>query len=173
MRTWHGAAIAAICIAGALWVGAAQGLLAQAKPRSVDWALHNLDLAGTRFSPLDQITSSNVKALVPRWLFQHGVIDGVSNQTTPVVVDGVLYATDSRGSVYAVDAAEGRVLWTYDVTAKLGGGAREGYVFRHRGVVYGDGVIYSAGGSFIFALDAKTGKPLPGFGKDGLSLIHI
>jgi glucose dehydrogenase len=51
---------------------------------TVDWPLHNLDLAGTRFSPMDQINRSNVKSLTPRWLFQHGVIDGVSNQTTPV-----------------------------------------------------------------------------------------
>src|SRR5262249_29826681 len=98
--------------------------------RSVNWPLDNLDLAGTRFSSMNQITAANVKSLVPRWLFQHGVIDGVSNQTTPVVVDGVMYVTDSRGSVYAVDAADGHHLWTYDVTSLLGGGAREGYVFR-------------------------------------------
>lgn len=141
--------------------------------RQVDWPLHNLDLAGTRFSPLDQINRANVKTLVPRWLFQHGVIDGVSNQTTPIIVDGVMYVTDSRGSVYAVDAADGHLLWTYDVTTMLGGGAREGYVFRNRGVVYGDGVVYTAGGSFIFALDAKTGKPLPGFGKDGQASVIL
>src|SRR5262245_30729036 len=66
---------------------------------NVNWALHNLDLAGSRFSPLDQINVSNVKSLAPRWLFQHGVIDGVSNQTTPVMVDGIAYITDARGSV--------------------------------------------------------------------------
>ena len=74
----------------------------QGAARSVDWPLHNLDLAGSRFSTLDQINKSNVKTLTPRWLFQYGVIDGVSNQTTPVVVDGVMYVTDPRGSVYAV-----------------------------------------------------------------------
>src|SRR5215204_6209950 len=50
--------------------------------RTLDWRLHNLDLAGTRFSPANQINATNVKSLTPRWLFQHGVIDGVSNQTT-------------------------------------------------------------------------------------------
>ena len=83
---------------------------------SANWPLHNLDLAGSRYSTLDQINPSNVKTLTPRWLFQHGVIDGVSNQTTPVIVDGVMYVTDPRGSVYAVDAADGHLLWTYDVT---------------------------------------------------------
>jgi len=134
---------------------------------TVNWPLHNLDLAGTRYSPMDQINRSNVRTLTPRWLFQHGVIDGVSNQTTPVIVDGIMYVTDSRGSVYAVDAADGHLLWTYDVTTLLGGGSREGYVFRNRGVVYANGVVYTAGGSFLFALDAKTGTPLKGFGKNG------
>src|SRR6186997_2771570 len=127
--------------------------------QSVSWPLQNRDLAGSRYSTLDQINRSNVKTLTPRWLFQHGVIDGVSNQTTPIIVDGVMYVTDSRGSVYAVNAAEGHHLWTYDVSNLIGGGAREGYVFRNRGVTYADGVIYAAAGSFLFALDARTGKP--------------
>ena len=144
-------------------------LAAQApgRPPTANWALHNLDLAGTRYSTLDQINRSNVKTLTPRWLFQHGVIDGVSNQTTPIIVDGMMYVTDSRGSVYALDAANGHLLWTYDVTNLLGGGAREGYIFRNRGAVYANGVVYTAGGSFLFALDAKTGTPLQGFGKGG------
>ena len=135
--------------------------------RDVDWPLHNLDLYGGRYSPMDQINRDNVATLTPRWLFQHGVIDGVSNQTTPVIVDGVMYVTDSRGSVYAVNAADGHLVWTYDVTELLAGGRREGYIFRHRGVTYEQGVVYSAAGSFIFALDAKTGEPIEGFGENG------
>ena len=140
---------------------------------TVDWPLHNLDLAGSRYSPLNQITRTNVRSVVPRWLFQHGVIDGVSNQTTPIIVDGRMYVTDSRGSVYALDAADGRLLWSYDVSSKLGGGAREGYVFRNRGVVYGNGVVYAAAGSFIFALDARSGKPVPTFGNDGQASVIL
>lgn len=149
---------------------AAQG---RAASRSTDWPLHNLDLSGTRYSTLTQITRSNVKSLVPRWLFQHGVIDGVSNQTTPIIVNGTMYVTDSRGSVYAVNARDGHLLWTYDVTAQLGGSARDGYIFRNRGVTYADGVIYTAGGSFIFALDAATGKPIPTFGKNGQASVIL
>ena len=115
------------------------GSPALAQGQTVDWRLHNLDLYGGRYSPMDQINRSNVATLTPRWLFQHGVIDGVSNQTTPVIVDGVMYVTDSRGSVYAVNAADGHLLWIYDVTELLGGGRRQGYVFRHRGVTYEDG----------------------------------
>src|SRR5262249_9599871 len=140
---------------------------------TINWPLHNLDLAGSRYSTIDQINRSNVKTLTPRWLFQHGVIDGISNQTTPIVVDGAMYVTDSRGSVYALNAADGHLLWSYDVTGKLGGGAREGYIFRNRGVVYGDGVVYTAGGSFLFALDAKTGKPVQTFGRDGQAAVVL
>ena len=146
--------------------------------RNLDWRLHNLDLMGSRFSPSDQITPDNVASLTPRWLFQHGVIDGVSTQTTPVIVDQIMYVTDPRGSVYALDAVDGHLLWTYDVTRLLGGGRREGYIFRHRGVAYDDGVVYSAAGSFMFALDAITGEPLAGFGDNGqapviLDVLHI
>ncbi|MCH7672629.1 MAG: PQQ-binding-like beta-propeller repeat protein [Proteobacteria bacterium] len=146
--------------------------------RNLDWRLHNLDLMGSRFSPSDQITPDNVASLTPRWLFQHGVIDGVSNQTTPVIVDKIMYVTDPRGSVYALNAVDGHLLWTYDVTRLLGGGRREGYIFRHRGVAYDDGVVYTAAGSFMFALDAITGEPLEGFGDNGqapviLDVLHI
>ena len=57
----------------------------------LEWPLHNFDLFGSRFAPTDQITKENVDTLTPRWLFQHGVIDGVSNQTTPVIVDEIMY----------------------------------------------------------------------------------
>ena len=120
---------------------------------------------------MDQINRSNVAALTPRWLFQYGIIDGVSNQTTPVIVDGSMYLTDPRGSVYALDAADGHLLWSFDVTNLIGGGQREGYVFRNRGPVYADGVVYTAAGSFLFALDAKTGKPIPTFGRNGQAAV--
>jgi quinohemoprotein ethanol dehydrogenase len=165
--------VAVLGIATLLVVQASSAPAQRRASTSVNWPLHNLDLAGGRFSAMDQINRSNVKLLTPRWLFQHGVIDGVSNQTTPIIVDGVMYVTDSRGSVYAVDAAGGHLLWTYDVTNLLGGGARDGYVFRNRGVCYADGIVYAAAGSFLFALDAKTGTPIHSFGKDGQASVIL
>ncbi len=156
-----------------LAVGVTVALASPTVAQNADWRLHNLDLAGSRFSTLDQITRDNVGTLTPRWLFQHGVIDGVSNQTTPVIVDGVMYVTDSRGSVYAVDAGDGHLLWTYDVTDLLGGARDAGYIFRHRGVTYEEGVVYSAAGSFIFALDATTGAPLETFGDNGQASVIV
>ena len=162
------AAITSLCTLSVL-----AGSAGTAAAQTVDWPLHNLDLAGSRYAETDQITPENAHLLTPRWLFQHGVIDGVSNQTTPVIVDGVMYVTDSRGSVYAVNAADGHLLWIYDVTELLGGGRREGYIFRHRGVTYADGVVYSAAGSFMFALDAETGEPIEGFGENGQASVIL
>src|SRR6476619_5950767 len=84
-----------------------------------------------------------------------------------------MYVTDPRGSVYALDADDGRLLWTYDVTNLIGGGAKAGYVFRNRGVCYADGVVYTAAGSFLFALDAKSGTPIKTFGKDGQACVIL
>src|SRR6478672_1781490 len=105
--------LVAAALAGALSL-AMRSPAARALDARGDWPLHNLDLAGTRFSPLDQIDTSSVRSLAPRWLFQTGVIDGVSNQTTPIVVGGMMYVTDPRGSVYALDAADGHLLWSFD-----------------------------------------------------------
>ncbi len=143
-------------------------LAAQARPISkFNWTLHNFDIAGQRYVTPTQITRANVRTLVPRWIFQHGVIDGVSNQTTPIVVDGTMYVTDARGSVYAVDAEDGHFLWSFDVTDLIGGNAKDGYIFRQRGVVYAEGTVYTAGGASLFALNAETGKPVAGFGTNG------
>ena len=90
-RTWLFGAAAVVCAVSIF--GHAEPIShAQTRqtPANVNWALHNLDLPGTRYSPMDQINRSNVKTLVPRWLFQHGVIDGVSNQSTPSIVDGMM-----------------------------------------------------------------------------------
>jgi hypothetical protein len=80
------------------------GVEIPAVAQDVDWRLHNLDLAGSRYAEIDQITPENAHSLTPRWLFQHGVIDGVSNQTTPIVVDGVMYLTMSLNYLGVVDA---------------------------------------------------------------------
>ncbi len=165
--------LAAVALGGALLAMPALDAQRRGGTQNVNWALHNLDLAGTRYSTMDQINAQNVKTLTPRWLFQYGIIDGVSNQTTPIVVDGTMYVTDPRGGVYAVNAADGHLLWSYDVTKLIGGGAREGFIFRNRGPAYADGVVYAAAGSFLLALDAKTGKPIPTFGSNGQSHVIL
>ena len=101
-----------VVVAAVFLAGGTLGRQVGAQPaagKTVNWALHNLDLAGSRYSTLDQITTSNVKSLTPRWLFQYGIIDGVSNQTTPVIVDGA-YCTKTDMTCLPGGAMPGSIM---------------------------------------------------------------
>src|ERR1700719_103384 len=77
-----------------------------------DWPHYGGTQFSWRYSALDQINTSNVKALTPVWMFQTG--DYAENlQATPIVVDGVMYVITARARVFALDAATGRELWRY------------------------------------------------------------
>lgn len=135
--------------------------LPTADPKTAtNWPVHSFNIANRRFSPLRQINTTNVKSLVPRWLFQTGLIYGYSFESTPVVVDGVMYVTNTQGSVYAIDAATGNRIWTFLIGGPVFGMA-------NRGAAYGEGYIYVAAGTSVYALDAKTGEPLQTFGTKG------
>ena len=85
-----------------------------------------------------------------------------------------MYVTDSRGSVYAVDAADGHLLWIVRRDQPNSAAARaKATSSAIAASTYAEGVVYTAGGSFIFALDAKTGKPIPTFGKDGQASVIL
>ena len=84
-------------------------------------------------------------------------------QANPIVVDGVLYATTPKLHVFALDAATGQELWTFDPN----GGRPPTSRFRHRGVVVtGDRVLFTYRNK-LWALDKKTGQPIRSFGVDG------
>src|SRR6185369_10520719 len=93
------------------------------------------------------------------------------NEATPLMVGGVLYVSTSLSQVAAIDAATGQTLWTHDPEVwKLGTPGNLGWV--HRGVAYWtDGrearIFIGTGNAFLVALDARTGKPITGFGNEG------
>src|SRR5260370_21001547 len=77
-----------------------------------DWPHYGGSQSAWRYSALDQVNTGNVKNLTPVWIFQTG--DYAENlQSTPIVVDGVMYIITPRAQVFALDAAAGRVLWQY------------------------------------------------------------
>ncbi|MBH0111874.1 PQQ-dependent dehydrogenase, methanol/ethanol family [Novosphingobium sp. YJ-S2-02] len=125
----------------------------------VNWASHGLDSGETRFSPLDQITPDNVGQLGVAWYadFDSRSLRGVEG--TPLVVDGVMYATGAWSKVLALDAVTGRKLWEYDPEVP-GAAARDGCCgVVNRGVAYHDGHVFV--GTFdgrLVALDAATGQ---------------
>ena len=123
-----------------------------------DWPLHGLDSAETRFSELGQITPENVGTLGVAWYadFDSRTLRGVEG--TPIVVDGVMYASGAWSKVLALDAVSGKKLWEFDPEID-GAVARNGCCdVVNRGVAYADGKVFL--GAFdgrLIALDAKTG----------------
>ena len=75
------------------------------------WLTNGGEYSGQRHSPLTQITPENVDQLVAQWTFQTGTLG--SFQTTPVVIDGVLYVTGFNNNAWAIDARSGRQIWRY------------------------------------------------------------
>jgi quinohemoprotein ethanol dehydrogenase len=123
-----------------------------------DWPSHNRDIRNTRYSPLNEIDSSNVGRLAVSWSFQPP--GGVNiSATTPLVVEGVMYF-NSGSQLFALDAASGKPIWTFEADRPFRGGGR--------GPVFGDGRIYAFGSSVLYAVDAKSGKLVESFGKGGL-----
>ena len=109
----------------------------------------------TRFYPGDQINAKNVKGLHVAWIFQTDVRE--SMETSPIIVDGVMYVTTSFDHVYALNAKTGEQIWHYKhdmgpITVYCCGPNNRG------AAVYGDKVYIGTLDDKLVALDAKTGK---------------
>ena len=142
-----------------------------------EWPHYNADLAGTRYSPLDQIDASNFNELDVAWSFKTdnlGPFPEYKLEGTPVMVNGVLYTTGgTRRSVIALDARTGELIWAHSLRE----GRRAAVAPRQlsgRGVAYwtdglGDErVLYITTGYRLVALNAKTGSIVSSFGEDGI-----
>jgi alcohol dehydrogenase (cytochrome c) len=122
-----------------------------------DWPTYHGMPGGNRFSTLDQITTSNVRRLAPTWMFSMPGAERL--QTTPIVVDGVMYVTNVN-EVVALDAGSGRRIWRFQIprTKGLAGDAAAGI---NRGVaVAGDRVFMTTDHAHLVALDRHTGERL-------------
>jgi len=121
--------------------------------------LHGRTPGEQRYSPLDQIHERNVAQLGLAWTYATGTTRGL--EATPLVEDGVLYATGSWSSVFALDARTGRELWRFDPQVSGAVGARACCDVVNRGVALYAGRVYvGALDGRLIALDAKTGAPL-------------
>ena len=154
----------------------AGSLLAQQGATNGEWRFYGGDAGNTKYSPLDQIDAKNVKELGIAWRWKTENFGPTTEslwEVTPLMVGGVLYLTaGSRRDVVAVDGATGETLWMY----RLDEGERGERAVRkqNRGVAYwsdgkGDNrIILITAGFQLVALDAKTGRAIPTFGKDGI-----
>ena len=156
------------------------------------WPMYGHDAGGQRYSPLTQITPQNVASLRRVWTLTSepppapitpqsrassagaaaanavaGARRGRLNQVTPLVINDVMYLTTAANQALALEPETGRVIWAYDIE-DMG-------VPALRGVAYwpGDGdapptIFFGTSGGFLVALNARTGKPVMSFAKDGV-----
>ena len=128
-------------------------LNAESEPQN--WLMYSGNYKAQRYSALTQLDRRNVEELEIAWVHQLSVLDRA--ETTPLVVDGVMFITESPSTVIAVDAASGRPYWRYEHQLP------EEIIIccgrNNRGVaVQGDTVLMSTLDAHLVALDAKTGS---------------
>ncbi|HEX2475534.1 MAG TPA: hypothetical protein VHK01_12355 [Lacipirellulaceae bacterium] len=165
--------IALVC----LLVLTAVPLTGQYGTKNGEWRSYAGDPGSTKYSPLDQINKENAKSLRIAWRFKGDNFGGrpdYNMQVTPLMVNGVLYAqAGMRRAVVAIDPTTGELLWMWrmdegkrgEVAPRQGAG---------RGVAYwtdGKGderILTVTPGYHLVALNAKTGIPVPSFGRNGI-----
>ena len=132
-----------------------------------DWMTYSGDLRGYRYGPLTQVTPANVNGLDIAWLHQTH-IPGRS-VATPLIVNGVLYTilpgapwpSPRNGEVVAMNAATGRILWTFPITTPRGAAASGGGGRPARGLaILGDRLFLGTLDAHLIALDAFTGRQI-------------
>jgi quinoprotein glucose dehydrogenase len=135
-----------------------------------EWNTYGGDPTGAKYSSLAQINRRNVRRLKPAWIFRCDDMRAQPASTiecNPVLVGGLMYLTTPGLKALALDAASGRERWRFDPWESRGGRGV------NRGVTYwaaasgGEARIFFVGGTFLYALDAQTGRPVKGFGTDG------
>jgi quinoprotein glucose dehydrogenase len=141
-----------------------------------EWRSYGGDLSNTRYAPLDQINAENFGELEVAWRFKtdaFGPEPEYRFQSTPLMVDGVIYTTvGSRRAVVALDAATGELLWMHRENEGERGAAAPRRL-SGRGLAYwSDGekqrIIYVTPGYRMLALDAVTGIPVREFAENGV-----
>jgi alcohol dehydrogenase (cytochrome c) len=120
-------------------------------------AYHRTVDTAWRYSPLDQISAQNVKQLRPVWIFQPGEVR-LGLQSTPLVIDGMMYVATSPSTVWKLNAVTGERLWAY--VPEMDEAVVSRSFFAHsRGLTIGDGRVYMGlADGRVIALDEKTGK---------------
>jgi quinoprotein glucose dehydrogenase len=178
---------AKIAFLSAAAIAAAQG--------QTDWPYYGHDAGGTGYSPLKQINTGNVNKLRVAWTYDTrpeaaapaaAPVTSTSttppepprrtpprnrnSQSTPIVIGGVMYMSTPYGRVVALEAETGKKIWEFETTNTPAG----------RGIAYwpGDGVLppqilFGTSNGWLHALNAKTGKPVPGFGEEGKVNLRI
>ena len=165
IRILLAANLAVLLLAGCEWPpvrdeGSAAASRGVSGSGSVDWPVYGGNAAGQRHSALAQIDRANVDRLQPAWRFDAGPGD---LQTSPLVIDGTLYATTPTQKVIALDAATGTLRWEFDPGASSEQPVR-GLSWWSEGT---EQRLFTSFNHYLGALDPQTGRPVASFGVDG------
>ena len=202
---------AVFAVVAVAFLDGAMGAQAPARPSTArgEWPSYAGDLAGTKYSPLDQITKDNFGSLKVAWrakspdaflsltlangdewaadsnlIFEElkrldpkrwrdNAAPLLNNfKATPLMVNGVLYFNTPTSVGAAVDARTGAIKWVYNPRSYEAGTTTMSARWNQRGVAYWtDGsderIFWGTGDGYLIGVDARTGRPVPGFGKNG------
>ncbi len=147
------------------------------------WSAYGGSPEMIRYSSLQQIDTSNVGQLTLAWTYSSQDADTANHsqiQCNPIMVDGLLYGVTPQMKLFAVEAGTGKQVWLFDPNARTDFDAyRAAYhiMINSRGVAYwtdgkNDRRIFFTAGSRTYAVDAKTGHPITGFGDHGSIDLH-
>jgi quinoprotein glucose dehydrogenase len=134
------------------------------------WPVNGGAPGNAHYSSLAQINRANVSRLEIAWTFDTNEQGGL--QTSPIIVDGVLYGITPTQKIFALDAATGKLLWKFD-SGIIGTQPDRGLAYWSSGnadlgsTAHPDKRILVGIMNFLYALDAATGKPIPSFGQNG------
>jgi polyvinyl alcohol dehydrogenase (cytochrome) len=118
---------------------------------TVDWPSFSKNGDNTRYASQEKlIAEDNVAKLVRKWTWTEAAVTG-----TPAVVEGIVYFGDWKGSVHALAAVDGKVVWS--TALQTGGGSSQ---LNDSALVTADTVYIGGSGAQLFAVDRKTGKKL-------------
>ena len=141
---------------------AARPAAASSRARSYEgWTHYGGSPDQSRYSSLRQIDKSNVSRLTVAWTYDSGETGGL--QTQPIVVDDVLFGYTPTHKTFALRADTGERLWIFDPKIQ-GRGANRGLMYWSSG---DDRRVFAAVDQYLYALDARTGQPIPAFAENG------
>ncbi len=133
-------------------------------PMDEDWPVYLGDSGRRHYSPLTEITRDNVSQLEVAWVYDSGEPRGAgaTMYTSPLVIDGVLYALSPQLEAFALNAATGEEIWRSDLG--LPGNAQRGLMWWEKG---DDRRLFFTHGKDLIALNAADGRPVESFGHGG------
>jgi alcohol dehydrogenase (cytochrome c) len=121
-------------------------------PAAGDWLMARRNYQAWSYSPLNQITASNVGSLQLQWVW--AMNDGGANQPTPIVHDGIIYLSNTSNTVQALDGATGELIWENG----LGPESTRAYGATRSIAIYQDKIFVATTDARLYALEARTGK---------------